>query len=311
MRLTKSWQVVWCALMLGACGSQSVDTRLTVCTTIPPIADITAQIAGPHAEVFCLLEAGQDPHGFEPTPSQVLRMSRSRLLIRVGLGLDDWASRSASAVMPKDARGLALAPLVIPEAIEEHSGEEHAEGEHSHDHGSADPHFWMDPQLAIEAVPHIERELSRVDPERADTYAETAKKLVTALEELDRELALELAPYRGMAFLGQHGAYTWFAKRYGFNQVGLIESWPGKSVTPRMLAALLDEARKNNVGAVLCEIQRNRGIAETVAEELGVPLTSLDPLGGNTWDPPRGYTTMMRWNVGRILETIPTPGRTP
>ena len=54
------------------------------------LADITRTIAGERVSVSSLIEAGMDPHTFEPTPRDIVAISESRLLIINGAGLESW-----------------------------------------------------------------------------------------------------------------------------------------------------------------------------------------------------------------------------
>ena len=49
---------------------------------IPPIAYLVQRIGGPYVCVEVLVHAGQDPHIFEPTPRQVIDLSRALVLSR-------------------------------------------------------------------------------------------------------------------------------------------------------------------------------------------------------------------------------------
>ena len=56
----------------------------------------------------------------------------------------------------------------MEKVIEQHHGEEgHKESEHHHGHDSGDPHFWLDPVLAIHYVEQISEGLIQVDPANA------------------------------------------------------------------------------------------------------------------------------------------------
>ena len=54
------------------------------------LADIAQNVAGDRAKVDALIPLGLDPHAFEPTPSDVVKISESQVLIVNGAGLEDW-----------------------------------------------------------------------------------------------------------------------------------------------------------------------------------------------------------------------------
>lgn len=303
-----NWILPLSVILLGSCGNVQHDSKPVIAATIPPLADLIQQIAGDRLAVECLLDAGQDPHGFEPSPSQMARLANSHSIVMVGYGLDNWAADSVGAVTERDARILVLAPKLIPAEEESHNTDSPTEA-HADEEGHAphniDPHFWLDPQLMIQAAALITEELISLDPDGTATYRQNSAEMVAKLNQLDVELAERFAPLKGLAFIGQHGAYSWFAARYGMNQIGVIEDWPGKTATPKQLSQLIETAQATGAKAIFTERQRNRRVAEnTVARELGIPVIILDPMGGSGAAGNGDYISVMRWNSEQICAAL-------
>src|SRR5690348_11180592 len=87
------------------------------------LAWITQQIGGNHVSVDYLARGDQDPHMIEPRPSQVAKLARADMLVRIGMDLDLWMDSLLDAARnPKIARGaqgyvdahVGLHPLEIP-----------------------------------------------------------------------------------------------------------------------------------------------------------------------------------------------------
>ena len=284
-----------------ACGPASKsDSRPTLSATIPPLASLAGEIAGDHFKIECLLVSGQDPHGYEPTPAQLTRLARTKLVLMIGLGVDNWAADSIEAVRGGETPVIALGPKLIDTS----EGDERHGAEDGHDHAVADPHLWLDPRMMMAMAEEIGRALQEIVPAAATEFEARTTAAVKRLSELDAELEQRLSPVHGAPFLGQHGAYTWFARRFGLEQVGLIEDWPGKAATPQSLARLVVKARQTGAKVILSEIHRNRKIAEQIARELDIPIATLDPLGDPS-NPERGtYADLMRWNADQLLASL-------
>ena len=73
------------------------ENKMSIVTTIFPIADIIRNIGGDYVHVTCLLPPGADPHTFEPTVAQVKAMARTDLFVYIGNGLDDWSLKLSAA----------------------------------------------------------------------------------------------------------------------------------------------------------------------------------------------------------------------
>lgn len=296
----------------------------TVVTSIHPYYALVQEIAGENAEVVRLLSPGASPHTFDPTPSDVARLSDADLVVMNGV-IDEWLLDlvDASGV---DVRvfevvsELDFEPVEGEEhehaeeehAEEEHSEDEHteeagedptgAEGDHAHDHGGFNPHVWLDPTLMAEAVPLIVRQLAELDPDNAATYEANGERLVAELNDLDSELSETLAPVEGAAFVPFHDAWPYFARRYGLDLVVEIEPAPGREPSPSYVAGALDLIEGSGARAIFSEVQLSPRPAEVVAESADLPLYILDPLGGGAET--ESYAELMRYNASTIVEAL-------
>ena len=52
---------------------------------IPPLAYLVEQIGGEHVKVDVLVQPGQDPHTFEPTPQQVVALGRAAVFFKIDM----------------------------------------------------------------------------------------------------------------------------------------------------------------------------------------------------------------------------------
>ena len=152
------------------------------------------------------------------------------------------------------------------------------------------------------ALPALAEALAGVDPARADSYRRRAATLAAELEALDAELRVTLAPLAGAAFVPFHDAWPYFAARYGLDLVVEIEPFPGREPSPAFLREALGLIRASGASAVFSEVQLERRPAQAVADEAGIALYELDPLGGL---PGREvYQDLLRWNAAVLVEGL-------
>lgn len=271
----------------------AAEADVVVVTSIFPLAALVRELA-PGAKTVALLTPGANPHTFEPTPSQVRAANGADVLVRIGLGFDDWAlsvfegARNAPRVVLA-SDGLDLLPLTDHEA---------------HHDEAWDPHFWIDPIAASVIVGRLADTLASVDPPGAQQYRQRASKFAGRLRALDAELRRRLEPLRGAAFVGTHAAWAYFARRYELRQLAVLERSPGRPAGPRYLIAVAEKARREDARAVFAEVQLSRGEADIIAEAAGIPVLLLDPLGGEGLEGRDGYETLLRWNVERIVAAL-------
>ena len=75
------------ALFLAACGSapSKSDSTLSVLASTTFLADIAQNVAGDRVTVESLLPVGADPHSYQAAPSDVAKISESKVLILNGV----------------------------------------------------------------------------------------------------------------------------------------------------------------------------------------------------------------------------------
>ncbi len=163
-------------------------------------------------------------------------------------------------------------------------------------------HLWLDPVLVQEVVPIIAEGLAELDPANAEAYRANAEVLVAELQALHEELVATLEPIRGAAFVPFHDAWPYFAERYGLDLIVEIEPFPGREPTPAYLQYALGLIEGSGAKAIFTEPQLSLRAAEVVAESAGLPLYTLDPLGG-TPETER-YQELMRQNARVLVEAL-------
>ena len=309
-RATKRILAVLVALVVGLAGSagaQAGRQPLDVVVTLQPWASLTSVIGGEHATVTTLLPAGASPHAFDPLPSQAVALARADLVLMNG-GLDDWLVRLLEATATS-ARHLTLLTAIEFTGIEGahdhgHDGDDHHSGddEDEHDGEALNPHVWLDPVLAAEAVGPIADALAEIDPEHAEEFRSNAAGLHSDLLRLDEELRSTLQPVAGAPIVPFHDAWVYFARRYDLDIVATLEPFPGREPSAAYLAATVAQIRSSGVRVIFTERQLNDRTAEVVAESAGVELAVLDPIGGVPG--PNDYFDLLRWNATIIVEAL-------
>ncbi|TVR95073.1 MAG: zinc ABC transporter substrate-binding protein [Trueperaceae bacterium] len=278
----------------------SVHARPSVVVSIHPLFDIVRDIAGEHADVVRVLPPGASPHTFDPTPRDVGRIARADLVVFNG-ALDLWLRELVEASGSRAPLVEAIADARVQEVLRETFPDLVAV-----DAGGAvvgfNPHVWLDPLVMREVATLVAEALTDVAPEHADDFAAAAERVRGELLELDAELRETLAPVAGAAFVPFHDAWPYFAARYGLDLIVEIEPFPGREPSPAYLRYALDKIRASGAKAVFSEVQLNRRPAEVVADEAGVELFELDPLGG--LDGRDSYASLLRANAAVILQGL-------
>lgn len=143
-------------LVLTSCGNQNeetsaasdtteTDAQLSVVASIDVYADLASRIAGDTAEVEAIVDnPAIDPHSYEASPQDRLRIEQADVLIANGGGYDPFLSTLAESAGKDDALIQVLGESEdeddhgATENSEDPDTEDHAEDEDSHDDEAAD-----------------------------------------------------------------------------------------------------------------------------------------------------------------------------
>lgn len=258
---------------LAAEGNVDSSEKPLIMVTIPPQKYILEQLAGDLAEVESLLSPVDNPHSFQPLPSQIRQMSRADIYITVGVGLESSFLPQLKSAVPS-LKVVESATAVHLRNID--AGHLHEEEAEEHETLSTDPHYWMSPARVAESLPPIVEALIEVYPQNQEELRGNALAFQTRLEQLDRELSHTLKESTGQILFIYHPSLGYFADTYGLRQEAIETG--GKEPSPRQMEALIQEAREDGVKLLLVQPQFNKRSAEFIAAALDGRVESVNHL---------------------------------
>jgi ABC-type Zn uptake system ZnuABC Zn-binding protein ZnuA len=294
------------SLVLTACGAgntpmASTGKTLRVLAVESFLADIAQNVAGERLKVDILIPLGLDPHAYQPTPQDVVRIAESQVLIINGAHFEEWLDKTLA-----NAGGQR-------QVIEASSGlvsRKPTAGEILDPGHIGDPHFWLDPNNVIAYVKNIRDGLEQADPEGKVIYAQNAEAYITRLKELDQWIVaqVDLIPQARRQLVTNHESFGYFADRYGFRIVGAIIPSTSSEAAPsaQQMAALIDQIKQSGAKAIFLETGASPQLADQVAQESGAKVvTDLYTHSITTSDGEApGYIEMMKHNVELIVAAL-------
>lgn len=276
------------ALVLSACGKAAAPPptggKMLVAASILPIADMVRQVGGDQVEVLTMVPPGASPHTYEPTPEQMRRLASARILFLNGVGLEFWADKAVQAVGNPD-----LQVVVLSQGMQILQSGPHAAG---------NPHLWLSPQRAMKYVARIRDALIAADPAHEAAYRAHAETYLQRLQQLDADIRRAVAGFHSREMVTFHASWVYFIHDYGLHQAAVLEATPGQEPSAAEVAHIVEIIKTTGAPAVFAEPQFSPRAAQVIAQEAGVPVLTLDPLGGL---PPREtYIKLMRWNLQQL-----------
>jgi len=281
------------------------NAKLRVVATNAVLADLASNVGGGMVSLTSLVPAGADVHTFQTTPSHSITIGEADLIISNGAGLDDFLipiltnAQASGSVHIVASKG--LEPFLDSS---EESARYDAETKHhsGHEHSEVDPHFWLDPTLAIHYVERIVEGLTKTDPKNDQKYATNGKAYVEQLRQLDREISETLAqiPPNRRHLVTFHDAYGYFARRYEWQVSSFVPS-DASDVTPSDIVSIIEQINLEGIPAVFAEPQLNSDVLQQASQDAGVEVGIIRSLVD---DQTLTYVDMMRQNARSLVESL-------
>jgi len=251
--------------------------QLEIFASILPQVEFIEAVGGERVHAQALLQPGQNPHAYEPSPKQLIALSKASAFFRVGVPFEDALVPRLQSTM-KDLkivdthRGVRLRRMSTEEGYREHK-------HHELGNDANDPHIWLSPLLIIQQAINIRDALIQLDPENEKLYQTRCQAFRERLEKLHEELKNTLAPFAGREILVYHPSFGYFADAYGLRQVAVETG--GKEPTPKALASFISLAKERKISIVFVQPQFSQASARAIAGQIGGTTIELNPLDKN------------------------------
>jgi zinc transport system substrate-binding protein len=252
-----------------------------VFVSVAPLDTFVQRVGGDRVTVGVMVQPGQSPATYEPSPRQIAALAEADLFLRTGVPFEDaWMGRIRAAnanMRVLDAReGLDLRPLA-------RHAHEPADGSGRPDRpegaGEQDPHVWTSPPLVKRMAAGIRDALIDLSPADAAAFRRGYAAFAADLDALDGYIRDQLRGLARRKFLAFHPAWGYFADTYGLTQVAVERE--GKQPGARTLATLIEEARGEGIAVVFVQPQFGDRSATQVARAIGARVVTVDPLAAD------------------------------
>lgn len=245
----------------------------TAVVTVLPQAEVVREIAGGDWEVVVVVPPGVEPHTYEPTASQVARVSRADAYFRLGPGLMPFEDTLVQRIF---AREPGIAIVDMSEGISLLYGDGEGDNGTTQSRTGADPHIWLSPGNLRIMAENVARGLSEVDPAHADDYAARKNTYLEKIDSCTVAIRRNVSGLEGRSFLVFHPAFGYFARDFSLIQVAVEEE--GHEPGPAGLSRLVTLARDEGISVVFAEPQFSTRESEVIAREINGTVVLIDPL---------------------------------
>lgn len=283
---------------------QSQTQKPIIVATLFPFYDITRILAGDQAEVSLLLPPGIEPHSFEPTPQDIIRIQEADIFIYTGDIMEPWV-KDIIANLPKTVTIIdASKGINLIESSEDHDHGHGHDDKNSKEKLALDPHFWLDFNNTIIATNTISDSLAKLNSIDSSSLTQNTNTLINDLTQLDTDYRDTLSKCRNKTILqAGHRTFGYLAKRYNLKYITTEELSPNSDTSAKDIAKLIEEVKAEKAKAIFSEELIEPRIAKTISDETGVPILLLNGAHNITSDQFKSgisFITIMRENLENI-----------
>lgn len=281
------------AILLCMAISLFAAKKTPIGVSLHPYYSFAKNIVGDRADVYPLIESGNNPHGYQPQPKDIERALKIDAVVINGVGHDEFAINilKAAGLYGKIPtiyanEDVALIPISTGSEI-------------------VNSHTFVSISASIQQIYTIAKGLGEVDPENKDFYRQNAAKYARELRKLKAEYMQKLAEVKGNDFRCAtiHGGYSYLLQEFGFQVDAVIEPAHGLIPSASDLKKTIELIKEYDVKVVFSEQDFPSNFVSTIKKETGVSVVSLSHLSSGEFTKD-SYIDGMRFNLNQLLVAV-------
>ena len=270
--------------------ASSVYAKLVVTTTIYPLYSVVQEVGGDKVQLNNLIPFGTEPHEFEPTPQDMVTLSKSDLFITSSSVMEPWAKKIVQANKLQDIT-VDMSKFVT---IKTHKSFE--------DGKFFDPHYWLSFDNYIKMIEETKSLLMQKDSANSEIYAKNANNYLKKVKALQAKYEA-LKSCKNKKVIVNHDAFGYLSDDYGITQYSVAGMSPDEQPSAKQIAQLIKIAKKEHIHAVFFEEFASDKVSKTIARESGATSKELSPAGNISKEAHRkniGYLDIMEDNLKKL-----------
>lgn len=292
-------------LVLGACGQKtSQDSKeakgMKIVTSFYPIYAMVKEISGDLNDVR-MIQSSSGIHSFEPSANDIAAIYDADVFVYHSYTLESWAGSLDLSLQKSKVKVLEASEGMTLDRV---SGLEDIEvGKGVDEKSLYDPHTWLDPEKVAEEAQIIADKLSELDSENKEIYQSNAKKFIDQAHELTNKYKPIFDKVEQRTFVTQHTAFSYLAKRFDLNQLGIAGISPDQEPSPKQLTEIQEFVKTYKVKTIFTESNASSKVAETLIKSTGVSLKTLNPLEADPQND-KSYLDSLEEDIAILAEEL-------
>ncbi|MHA1712553.1 MAG: metal ABC transporter substrate-binding protein, partial [Candidatus Ranarchaeia archaeon] len=286
-------------IVLG--GSVPVDPltlqsgEIKIVTTISIIKDWVEQIGDGIINATSIVSGLEDPHTYEPTPSEIQSVVDCDLFIHMGIpGIEPWVQSIIAANPEIESKLLTLVNFS------------------AHEYMLFDPlldeynaHVWMSPVNVKDMIGKIYDRISSLDSYNNLTYSQNYYRYLGDLDNLIDHINESRGILNGTKVVVHHPAFFYLLDLLGVTRIGIIEERHGVEPSTEHIASLIKTMAEENCHLIISQPQLDKKDVIEIARDTNSSIADLTPLLGV--EGVNSYIEMINYDIEALKNPEPPP----
>lgn len=282
-------------------------SNITVTTTIYPLYSIAKEVGADKINLQNLIPFGVEAHGFDPTPSDMAKLSKSDIFITSSDSMEPWKDKIVKSLKIEekvfDMSEHVKLRNIQEEEHEQHEDEKGDKHKHNHEHEEFDPHYWVSLNNYILMTEAVTKLFIEKDSANKDFYIQNSNNYLEKIKTLKEKFNSSMATCTNKNILVNHDAFGYFADDYGVKQYSISGMSPDDKPSAKQISELINLVKNKKINTVFFEEFASPKVAQTIAKATNIKIDTLRPAENISKEENKkgyGYLQIMEENLEKL-----------